>query len=71
MSLFIKRMAVTPNWRVTRIRRRSKTAATKGVPMFLAFILSRLNRSARFSWSPALNFEDRTIYSTLIPGAQY
>ena len=39
--------------------------------MFLAFILSRLNRSARFSWSPALNFEDRTIYSTLIPGAQY
>ncbi len=39
--------------------------------MFLALILSRLNRSARFSWSPALNFEDRSVYSTLIPGAQY
>jgi len=39
--------------------------------MFLAFILSRLNRSARFSWSPALNLEDHTIYSTLLPGAQY
>jgi hypothetical protein len=39
--------------------------------MFLALLLSRLNRSARFSWSPALNLEDRTIYSTLIPGAQY
>ena len=67
----MKRMAVTSIWRVTRILRRSKTAATKGVPMFLAFILSRLNRSARFSWSPALNLEDRTIFSTLIPGAQY
>jgi hypothetical protein len=39
--------------------------------MFLSLILSRINRSARFAWSPALNFEDRTIYSTLIPGAQY
>jgi hypothetical protein len=39
--------------------------------MFLAFILSRLNRSTRFSWSPSLNFDDRTVYSTLIPGAQY
>ena len=39
--------------------------------MFLALLLSRLNRSARFSWSPALNLEDRRIYSTLIPGAQY
>lgn len=39
--------------------------------MFLALLLSRFSRSARFSWSPALNFEDRTIYSTLIPGAQY
>ena len=67
----MKCMAEASIWRVTRIIRRSKTAATKGVPMFLAFILSRLNRSARFSWSPALNLEDRTIYSTLIPGAQY
>lgn len=71
MLSFIKCMAEASIWRVTRIIRRSKTTATKGVPMFLAFILSRLNRSARFSWSPALNFEDRTIYSTLIPGAQY
>ncbi len=39
--------------------------------MFLALILSRFNRSARFSWSPALNLEDRSIYSTLLPGAQY
>jgi hypothetical protein len=39
--------------------------------MFLSLILSRLNRSARFSWSPALSFEDRSLYSTLLPGAQY
>ena len=39
--------------------------------MFLAFILSCLNRSPRFSWSPALNFDDRSVYSTLIPGTQY
>jgi len=39
--------------------------------MFLSLILSHLNRAARYSWSPALNFEDRSIYSTLIPGAQY
>ena len=71
MMSFLKCIAVASIWRVTRIIRRSKTTATKGVLMFLAFILSRLNRSARFSWSPALNFEDRTIYSTLIPGAQY
>jgi hypothetical protein len=39
--------------------------------MFLSLILSYINRTARFSWSPALNLEDRSIYSTLIPGAQY
>ncbi len=71
MLSFIKRMAAVSIWRVTCIIRRSKTPATKGVSMFLALLLSRLNRSARFSWSPALNLEDRTIYSTLIPGAQY
>lgn len=71
MPSFIKCMAVASIWRVTRIIRRSKTSATKGVPMFLSLILSRLNRSARFSWSPALDFKDRSIYSTLIPGAQY
>ena len=56
---------------MTRTLLRSNTASTKGVPMFLSLILSRINRSARFAWSPALSFEDRTIYSTLIPGAQY
>jgi hypothetical protein len=39
--------------------------------MFLALILSQFKRTARFSWSPALNLEDHTIFSTLIPGAQY
>ncbi len=39
--------------------------------MFLSLILSLLNRSARFAWSPALDLKDHTIYSTLIPGAQY
>ncbi len=71
MLSFMECIAAPETWHVTRIIRRSKTAPTKGVPMFLALILSRLNRSARFSWSPALNLEDRTIYSTLIPGAQY
>jgi len=39
--------------------------------MFLSLVLSLLNRSSRFTWSPALSLEDRSIYSTLIPGAQY
>jgi len=39
--------------------------------MFLSLILSRMNRSVRFSWTPALNLEDRAIYSTLLPGTQY
>ena len=39
--------------------------------MFISLILSYLNRSARFVWSPALDLEDHAIYSTLIPGAQY
>jgi hypothetical protein len=43
--------------------------------MILAFILSRLNRYAapqvRFVWSPALDLKDRTVFSTLLPGAQY
>ena len=37
--------------------------------MFLSFLLARLNRSARFVWAPALDLEDRTVYSALIPGA--
>ena len=71
MLSFMECMAAVSIWRVTRIIRRSKTSATKGVPMFLAFILSRLNRAARFSWSPALDLKDRSVYSTLLPGAQY
>jgi len=39
--------------------------------MFLSLILAHLNRASRFKWSPALNLEDRSVYSTLIPGAQY
>jgi hypothetical protein len=39
--------------------------------MFLAFLLSRLSRTARFTWAPALDFADRSVFSTLIPGAQY
>jgi hypothetical protein len=39
--------------------------------MILSFLLARLNRSDRFVWSPALDLEDRAIYSTLLPGAQY
>ncbi len=43
--------------------------------MFLSFVLSRLNRiaraRARFVWSPALDLKDRTVFSTLLPGAQY
>jgi hypothetical protein len=39
--------------------------------MFLSLLLSFMNRSPRFSWSPALNLEDHAIYSTLIPGTQY
>jgi hypothetical protein len=39
--------------------------------MFLSLFLSLTSRPARFSWTPALDSEDRSIYSTLIPGAQY
>jgi hypothetical protein len=43
--------------------------------MFLAFILSGLNRLGaarrRFVWSPALDLRDGAIRSALIPGAQY
>jgi hypothetical protein len=39
--------------------------------MFLSLILSRLARSARFTWSPALDLTDHRIRSTLIAGAQY
>jgi hypothetical protein len=50
------------------------TTPTKGVPMFLSLILSRLNRfnrSSRFTWSPSLNLEDGAIRSALLPGTQY
>jgi hypothetical protein len=39
--------------------------------MFLSLLLSYLNRSASFTWSPAVNFDDKTVYSALIPGAHY
>jgi hypothetical protein len=39
--------------------------------MFLSLILARLNRAPRFVWTPALNLENRSILSTLIPGVQY
>jgi hypothetical protein len=39
--------------------------------MILSFILARLKRTPRFSWSPALDFTDRAVYSALIPGVQY
>jgi hypothetical protein len=45
--------------------------SAKGAPMILSFFLARMNRPARFVWSPALDLEDHAIYSTLIPGAQY
>ncbi len=38
--------------------------------MFLSIVLSVL-RSRSFRWSPALDLTDRSVYSTLIPGAQY
>jgi hypothetical protein len=39
--------------------------------MFLSFLLARLNRTARFTWSPSLDLRDHGIRSTLIPGTQY
>jgi hypothetical protein len=39
--------------------------------MFLSFLLSRLNRSGRYTWKPALDLRDRVVFSTLIPGGQY
>ncbi len=43
--------------------------------MFLSFFLSRLNRlgfaRTRYVWTPALDLRDRTVLSTLLPGAQY
>ena len=43
----------------------------KGAPMFLSFLLSRFSRTGRFVWSPSLDLSDRSVFSTLIPGAQY
>jgi hypothetical protein len=39
--------------------------------MVLSFILTFLSRSPRFVWSPSLDWSDRAVYSTLLPGAQY
>jgi hypothetical protein len=64
-------MADPSNGRVTFAVYGSNTFSTKGIPMFLALVLSYLNRSARFSWSPSLDLKDHAIYSTLLPGTQY
>lgn len=39
--------------------------------MFVSFLLSLLNRSQAFAWSPALDLTDNEIRSILMPGAQY
>ena len=39
--------------------------------MLLSFLLARLNRTARFTWSPSLDLRDHAIRSTLIPGTHY
>lgn len=39
--------------------------------MLLSLLLSWFKGSAHFVWSPALDLKDRSVYSTLIPGAQY
>jgi hypothetical protein len=54
-----------------RLKLGYRNAHPKGSPMFLSFLLARLNRSPRFVWSPALDLSDHEVYSALIPGAQY
>jgi hypothetical protein len=39
--------------------------------MLLSFLLSRLNRTARYNWAPALDLGNRSVRSALIPGTQY
>jgi hypothetical protein len=39
--------------------------------MLISLILAHLKRKNQFSWSPSLNFDDREVFSALIPGAQY
>jgi len=39
--------------------------------MFLSFLLARMNRAARFTWSPSLDLRDHAIRSTLLPRTQY
>jgi len=39
--------------------------------MFMTFLLSFLARRTGYAWTPALDFEDGQLYSTLLPGAQY
>lgn len=39
--------------------------------MFLAFLLSRFNRSSRFVWTPSLDVRDRKVYSDLIANTHY
>ena len=64
-------------WLILILRKRPAPEAElygyqrKGVPMFLSFLLARINRTARFTWAPALDLADHSVFSTLIPGAQY
>ncbi len=39
--------------------------------MFLTFLLSRLHRTRKFVWAPALDLKNRQVYSALLPGVQY
>jgi hypothetical protein len=63
-------MADPGYWRKTGFRSRAIRVVSIGAPMFLSLILFRLTRQG-YVWSPALDFEDRVVFSTLIPGAQY
>jgi hypothetical protein len=36
--------------------------------MILTLFLSYFSRPARYVWSPAIDFEDTRLYSTLLPG---
>lgn len=39
--------------------------------MLVSLLLSLLNRSSAFAWTPALDLTDNGIRTTLMPGAQY
>jgi hypothetical protein len=49
-----------------------KALLIPGARMILTFLLALLSRSRppRYVWSPALDLDDPSIYSTLLPRAQ-